>query len=65
MSSFLFVESTCGKSGSDVDVFDLDLNPDGVICCDNCRSIMVCREAWYQVYGNPYKTDIQDIRRVA
>lgn len=60
-----FVESTCGKSGTMVQVEDIELNADGIICCDNCKSIIACREAWYAIYGNPHKTDIQDIGRVA
>lgn len=60
----IYLMSACGATGSLVDFEDVDLNPDGVICCSNCRSIIACREAWYAMYGNPYKTDNQDIRRV-
>ena len=50
MSMYVYVSSVCGKSGSMVDTFDLPLNNEGVICCGNCKTIMECREAWYQVY---------------
>ena len=53
MSTFLTVASVCGKSSASVDVYDLDLNPHGVICCDNCESILMCRKAWNFLYkGN-------------
>ena len=50
MSFYVYVSSVCGASGSDVDVYDLPLNDEGVICCGNCETILACREAWYQVY---------------
>lgn len=51
MSSFIFVKSVCGKSGTNVDIFDLDLNTDGIICCENCKSILICRESWYKKFN--------------
>jgi len=50
MSTFLSVKSVCGNATASVDVYDLDLNPHGVICCDNCRSILICRKAWDFLY---------------
>jgi len=50
MSTFLTVASVCGKSSASVDVYDVDLNPHGVICCDNCQSILMCRKAWDYLY---------------
>ena len=50
MSTFVNLASVCGKSSASVDVYDLDLNPDGVICCDNCRLILRCRKAWDFLY---------------
>ncbi len=50
MSTFLNVKSICGKSSASVDVQDLELNPHGVICCDNCKSILLCRKAWNFLY---------------
>ena len=50
MSTFLDVHSVCGKLSASVDVYDLDLNPHGVICCDNCESILMCRKAWDFLY---------------
>lgn len=50
MSNFLNVSSVCGKSSAPVDYQDLELNQDGVICCDNCKSISMCRRAWDFLY---------------
>jgi len=50
MSTFLSVKSVCGNATASVDVYDLDLNSHGVICCDNCRSILMCRKAWDFLY---------------
>jgi hypothetical protein len=50
MSTFLTVASVCGKSSASVDVYDMPLNPHGVICCDNCKSIVLCRKAWDYLY---------------
>jgi hypothetical protein len=50
MSTFVNLESVCGKSSTSVDVYDLDANPNGVICCDNCQSILICRNAWNFLY---------------
>ena len=50
MSTFVNLNSVCGKSSASVDVYDLDLNPHGVICCDNCQSILICRKAWDFLY---------------
>ena len=50
MSTFVNLESVCGKQSASVDIYDLDANPDGVICCDNCRSILICRKAWNFLY---------------
>jgi hypothetical protein len=50
MSTYIKLDSVCGKSSASVDVYDLDLNPHGVICCDNCRSILICRKAWDFLY---------------
>jgi hypothetical protein len=50
MSTFISVKSACGKSSASVDIYDLDLNENGVICCDNCESIILCRKAWDFLY---------------
>jgi len=50
MSMYINLASVCGKSSASVDVYDLDLNPHGVICCDNCKSILICRNAWNYLY---------------
>ena len=50
MSTFINLKSVCGNASASVDIYDLDANPDGVICCDNCRSILMCRKAWDFLY---------------
>jgi len=50
MSMYINLSSVCGKTSASVDVYDLDLNPHGVICCDNCKSILICRNAWNYLY---------------
>jgi hypothetical protein len=50
MSTFIDVKSVCGKASTSVDVQDLELNPNGVICCNNCQSILICRNAWNFLY---------------
>lgn len=50
MSTFVNLASVCGKTSVSVDVYDMELNRDGVICCDNCKSIMMCRNAWNYLY---------------
>jgi hypothetical protein len=53
MSTFFDVKSVCGASSASVDMYDLELNRDGVICCSNCESIVLCRKAWDFLYkGN-------------
>jgi hypothetical protein len=51
MSEFIFIYSVCGDSGSFVDVYDLDLNPHGVVCCANCESLVATRESWFAEHG--------------
>ena len=50
MSIFVNLPSVCGATSASVDVYDVDLNPNGVICCDNCESILLCRKAWDFLY---------------
>jgi hypothetical protein len=50
MSTFINLDSVCGATTASVDVYDLELNPHGVICCDNCNSIVLCRKAWDFLY---------------
>ena len=51
MSTFLNVKSVCGSTTASVDIYDLELNQDGVICCSNCESILICRESWYKKFN--------------
>lgn len=46
MSNFVKVQSVCGASSSYVDIFDLPLNPHGVVCCGHCDCIITARESW-------------------
>ena len=50
MSTYFDVKSVCGATSAPIDMYDLELNPHGVICCDNCESIVLCREAWDYLY---------------
>jgi hypothetical protein len=50
MSTFLPLVSVCGAKSAMVDVYDIELNRDGIICCDNCQSILICRNAWNDLY---------------
>jgi hypothetical protein len=50
MSTYAPMRSVCGATTAMVDVHDFDLNPHGVICCDNCNSIVLCRKAWDYLY---------------
>ena len=50
MSTLYAIRSICGKTVSHVDAWDLNNNPNGVICCDNCESILICRKAWGFLY---------------
>jgi hypothetical protein len=52
MSTFVNVKSVCGNASGSVDIYDLDANPNGVVCCDNCKSILICRNAWNYLYKN-------------
>lgn len=51
MSIFIPIKSVCGAVTSQIDIYDLELNQDGIICCDNCKSILVCRESWYKKFN--------------
>jgi len=46
MSTFTNIASACGRTTASIDIFDLDLNPHGVICCNECSIIIASREAW-------------------
>ena len=50
MSHYVNVKSVCGNATAAIDIYDLELNRDGVICCDNCKSIVMCRDAWNYLY---------------
>jgi hypothetical protein len=50
MSHYVSVKSVCGNASTSIDMYDLELNREGVICCDNCKSIVLCRKAWDFLY---------------
>lgn len=51
MSTYVKIDSVCGSVTSSIDVFDLELNPHGSICCDACKSIVATRESWAKEYN--------------
>ena len=51
MSLMVNLKSACGKSSELIDWYDANLNPDGSICCDNCKSIIASRQSWYNAYS--------------
>lgn len=50
MSIYIGLKSACGATTASVDIYDLDLNPDGVVCCGNCRLIIETRNNWRAIY---------------
>ena len=50
MSTYVPIKSVCGAVSTSIDMYDYDLNAQGVICCDNCKSILICRKAWDFLY---------------
>ena len=50
MSTYVPIKSVCGAVSTTIYIYDYDLNPHGVICCDNCESILMCRKAWDFLY---------------
>ena len=50
MSTYVPIKSVCGAVTTTIDMYDYDLNPNGVICCNNCESILMCRKAWDHLY---------------
>ena len=50
MNTLYALRSVCGKTTSYVDAYDINFNPNGATCCDNCKSILICRNAWNFLY---------------
>lgn len=46
MSTFVSIDSACGRVTTSIDIFDRELNPHGVVCCGECETIIESREAW-------------------
>jgi hypothetical protein len=61
MSTYLPLASVCGATSAMVDVYDIDLNPHGVICCANCESIVLCRKAWDFMYSVPLYVNLSKV----
>jgi hypothetical protein len=61
MSTFVSVKSVCGAVTTTIDMYDLELNQHGVICCDNCESIVSCREAWNFMYSVPLYVNLSRV----
>jgi hypothetical protein len=61
MSTFVSVNSVCGAVTTTIDMYDLELNQHGVICCDNCESIVSCREAWNFMYSVPLYVNLSRV----
>ena len=49
MSHYVNVKSVCGNATASIDMYDLELN-NNIVCCDNCQSILICRNAWNDLY---------------
>jgi len=49
MSYYVNVKSVCGNGTTSIDMYDLELN-NNIVCCDNCQSILICRNAWNDLY---------------
>jgi hypothetical protein len=49
MSTYVNVKSVCGNATTSIDMYDLELNSN-IVCCDNCQSILICRNAWNDLY---------------
>ena len=46
MATYMFLESACGREQIQVKYIDFDSYPHGTICCQECQSIVISREAW-------------------
>ena len=54
--STISIASVCGSVSSAIDYADLELNPHGVICCENCVSIVSARESWAELFNYSFIT---------
>jgi len=50
MNAIYTLKSICGKKTFYVDAYSVNLNPNGATCCNNCKSILICRQAWDFLY---------------
>lgn len=49
--SAVVIKSACGRKETLVDPEDVPLNPHGVECCSECKTIIASREAWESEYS--------------
>ena len=45
MSTFVELKTACGKNSTQCDIFDLEENPFGAVCCDECKKIIAEKSA--------------------
>ena len=44
MSTAVLLKTACGRKTTTVDMYDLELNPYGASCCEECESLI----NWYE-----------------
>ena len=54
--STISIASVCGSVSTMIDREDWELNPHGVICCENCNSIVSARESWAELFNYSFAT---------
>ena len=42
MSHYVNVKSVCGNASTSIDMYDLELNREGVVCCDCLGEVVAC-----------------------
>ena len=50
MSYYVPLKSACGRKTAMVDMYDVELNPNGVICCGECETIIESRNSWESLW---------------
>jgi hypothetical protein len=50
MNATYALKSVCGQKTFYVDPYEVNFNPEGATCCNNCKSILICRNAWNFLY---------------
>jgi len=44
MSTFVELKTACGRKSTYCDIFDLEVNPFGAVCCKECEQIIAKKE---------------------